>query len=56
MINCSQLRRLSAKPQPPAMGQMPVEGMTPGVVFERTGVDYAGTVYTKLGTLEIPLL
>ena len=31
------------------MGQLPLERVTPGGIFERVGVDYAGPVYLKLG-------
>lgn len=36
------------------MGQMPLERVTPGVVFQKTGIDYAGPVYLKLGHVRKP--
>ena len=38
-------RRTMVRPQPQIMGQLPIERMTPGLVFERTGVDF--TLYEK---------
>ena len=36
------------------MGQLPIERVTPDIVFENTGVDYAGPVYTKYGYVRKP--
>jgi hypothetical protein len=36
------------------MGQLPIERVTPDIVFESTGVDYAGPVYTKYGYVRKP--
>lgn len=38
---CVTCRRMTVKPQPQLMGQLPLERVTPGMVFERVGVDYA---------------
>ena len=38
------------------MGQLPVERVTPGMVFEKVGVDFAGYVYHKLGPVRKPIL
>ena len=46
---CVACRRASAKPQPQMLGQLPVERLTPGSVFDNVGVDYAGPVYIKYG-------
>ena len=43
------VRRNSEKPQPQLMGQLPMERVTPDLVFENVGVDYAGPVYVKYG-------
>ena len=31
------------------LGQLPLERITPGLVFEKVGVDYAGPLYVKSG-------
>jgi hypothetical protein len=33
------------------MGQLPAERVTAGSVFDKVGVDYAGPVYTKVGSV-----
>ena len=38
------------------MGQLPIEQVTPGPVFDKTGVDYAGPVLTKLGHTQKPTI
>ena len=38
------------------MGQLPLERVTPGIVFEKVGVDYAGPVYLKLGHVRKPTI
>ena len=38
------------------MGQLPIERVTPDLVFERVGVDYAGPVYVKHGHVRKPTL
>ena len=53
---CITCRRLSAKPTPPILGQLPLERLTPGTVFERTGVDYAGPIYIKYGHVRKPVI
>ena len=34
------------KPQPQMLGQLPIECVTPGPVFDKVGGDYAGPVLT----------
>ena len=51
---CITCRRTSAKPQPQMLGQLPVERITPGSVFDQVGVDYAGPVYVKYGHVRKP--
>ena len=36
------------------LGQLPIERITPGPVFDQTGVDYAGPVYIKYGYVRKP--
>ena len=54
--NCVTCRRKSARPQPPIMGQMPPERVTPDIVFSRVGVDYAGPILIKLGAVRRPTI
>lgn len=42
-------RKSSAKPRPQLMGQLPLDRITPGIVFEKVGIDYAGPIYIKSG-------
>ena len=55
---CGICQRLSARPQPPMMGQLPMakEQITPDIVFEHVGVDYTGPVCVKLGRVRKPTL
>ena len=41
---CITCRHMSVKPTPQMMGELPIERVTPGPVFEKTGVDYAGPI------------
>ena len=43
-----------ARPQPQMLGQLPIERIIPGPVFDQTGVDYAGPVYIKYGYVRKP--
>lgn len=54
--SCVICRRLSAKPQPQMLGQLPVDRLIPGSVFERVGVDYAGPMTIKRGSVRKPTL
>ena len=51
---CAVCRHTSVRPQPQIMGQLPLERITPGIVFENVGIDYAGPVYLKLGQVRKP--
>lgn len=53
---CAICRRYSAKPSPQLLGQLPPERVTPGTVFERTGVDYAGPLQVKYGRVRKPVV
>ncbi len=51
---CITCRCISARPQPQMMGQLPIERMTPGSVFDKVGLDCAGPVYIKYGHIRKP--
>lgn len=51
---CITCRLTSARPQPQMLGQLPIERVTPGPVFDLVGVDYAGPVYIKYGHVRKP--
>ena len=53
---CITCRRLSVKPQDQMMGQLPRERITPDLVFEHVGVDYAGPFLIKLGSTRKPTI
>ncbi len=53
---CITCRRYSAKPQPQMFGQLPIERVTPGPVFDKVGVDYAGPVLIKYGYVRKPTI
>ena len=38
------------------MGQLSIERVTPGPIFERVGVDYAGPIYVKYGNIRKPTI
>ena len=43
----------SARTQPKMMGQLPIERITPGPIFDKVGVDYAGSVLIKRGHVHV---
>lgn len=43
--SCITCRRTSARPRPQLMGQLPLKRVSPGVIFEQVGVDFAGPLY-----------
>lgn len=49
-------RRQSIKPQLQMLGQLSVERITPGPVFDKVGVDYAGPVLIKYGYVRKPII
>ena len=53
---CIVCRRCSTKPSPQMLGQLPLERVTPGAVFEKVGVDYAGPLLVKYGTVRKPVI
>ena len=53
---CTTCRRNAAKPQPQILGQLPKERVTPDIVFDKVGVDYAGPVYIRQGYVRKPTI
>ena len=53
---CVTCRKNSAKPQPQMLGQLPIERVTPGPVFDKVGVDYAGPLLIKCGRMCKPTI
>ena len=53
---CITCRRLSTKPQAQLLGQLPIERITPDLIFDKVGVDYAGPVYIKYGHVRKPVV
>jgi len=47
--SCMVCRRRAPKPRPQMMGKLPPERVTPDIVFEHVGLDYAGPLYIKRG-------
>ena len=54
--SCVTCRRKSSRPQPPIMGQLPMERITPDAVFDKVGIDYAGPIYIKQGSVRKPTI
>lgn len=52
---CIVCRRRSTRPSPQMLGQLPQERVTPGSVFEKVGVDYAGPLQVKYGVVRKPV-
>ena len=53
---CITCRRQTVRPQSQRMGQLPLERVTPGCVFEKVGIDYAGPFLIKYGMVRKPTL
>lgn len=51
---CTICRQNSVTPQAQMLGQLPVERITPGCIFEKVSVDYTGPVYVKVGKVRKP--
>ena len=51
---CTICHQVSTWPSPQMMGQLLVEQVMPGTVFEKVGVDYAGTLQVKYGMVHKP--
>ena len=46
---CITCHRQTTRPQSQMLGQLPLEHVTPGFVFEKIGVDHVGPLYVKYG-------
>ncbi len=53
---CVTCRKYAARPKPQMLGQLPIERITPGSVFDKVGVDYAGPVLIKYGYTRKPVI
>ena len=53
---CTVCRHNAAKSQPQVLGQLPKERVTPDIVFDKVGVDYAGPVFIKHGYVRKPIV
>ncbi len=51
---CITCRKYTARPKPQMLGQLPVERITPGSIFNKVGIDYAGPVMIKYGHVRKP--
>ena len=54
--SCIICRRVAGKPRPPLLGQLPTDRLDPGHIFDRVGVDYAGPIMVKSGSVRRPTL
>ena len=54
--SCVKCRKTEAAPSPQIFGQLPVDRLRPGPVFDCVGVDYAGPVMVKSGPVRRPVL
>ena len=50
--NCVICRHVPSKPRPQIMGQSPPDRLNPGPIFDRIGVDYAGLIMLKSGSIK----
>ena len=53
---CVICRHYTCKPQYQLLGQSPLERVTPGSVFQKVGVDYAGSIKIKYGIIRKPTI
>ena len=52
--SCITCRRRAPRPKPQMMGQLPLERVTPDIVVKHVGLDYAGPLLLKLGSVRKP--
>ena len=53
---CTACCRHTEKPKLQQMGQLPIERVTPDLVFENVGIDYGGPLLVKYGYVRKPTL
>ena len=53
---CVICRRYTCKPQYQLLGQLPLERVTYGSVFQKVGVNYAGPIKIKYGMIHKPTI
>ena len=54
--SCVTCRRRTPKTKPQMMGQLPPERITPDMVFKHVGLDFAGPMYLKRGSVRKPTI
>ena len=54
--NCVTCKRVGARSKPQILGQLPTVRLNARDVFNCTGVDYAGPIYTKTGSVRKPII
>ena len=54
--SCVICRRRSPKPKPQVMGQLLPKHIMPNMVFEHIGLDFAGPLYLKRGSVRKPVI
>ena len=53
---CIICRCQTIKPHTQMLGQLPLERLTPGSIFEKIGLDYAGPILVKYGHVRKPVI
>ena len=54
--NCVTFERIGARPKPQILGQLPKASLNVRDVFDNTGVDCAGPIYIKTGSVRKPII
>ena len=53
---CVTCRKLTIRPSPQMIGQLPIERLTPGPVFDKIGIDFAGPIQVKYAHVRKPVI
>ena len=53
---CITCCKFSAKPSPQMIGQFPAKRLTPGPVFDKVGIDFAGPIQVKYAHVRRPVI